>query len=279
MTPKNIIIKIMVDNKANAGLMKEHGYSTWIEVFGQRILFDTGQGKALIHNSAALECDLSLADALILSHGHYDHTGGVSYIIKHNPGIKIYCHSHVILSRYSNWDVAAPQEISMPAIDKSALLNLPAEQVCWVTQPLQMSSNIGVSGPIPREHPLEDTGGPFFLDLEGIRPDPLEDDMALWIQSDQGLVIITGCCHSGLINTTNHIRRISRQDKISAVIGGFHLANASHKRLETTCQALQEWHVDTIIPCHCTGDEAVAYMQDELGKKVTPGYAGMFLEL
>jgi len=74
MTGNNITIKILVDNKANADLMKEPGFAAWIEAFGHKILFDTGQGEVLIHNAAALGCDLSLADSLILSHGHYDHT-------------------------------------------------------------------------------------------------------------------------------------------------------------------------------------------------------------
>jgi 7,8-dihydropterin-6-yl-methyl-4-(beta-D-ribofuranosyl)aminobenzene 5'-phosphate synthase len=78
-----------------------------------------------------------------------------------------------------------------------------------------------------------------------------------------------------LINTVNHVRRISGQERISAIIGGLHLVNASRQRLEATCQALKEWNVDTIIPCHCTGEEAVACMQNELSGKVIQGYAGL----
>ena len=275
MTGNNITIRILVDNKANADLMKEHGFAAWIEAFGYRILFDTGQGKALPHNSAALGCDLSLADALILSHGHYDHTGGLEHVLKHNPDIKIYCHSHVVHTRYSIQDGTAPQDISMPQSDRSVIFSLPKEQVCWTNHPQRIYANIGLSGPIPQIHPLEKINVPFFLDPEGTRPDPIEDDMALWIQSDRGLIIITGCCHSGLINTVNHIRRISGQERITTIIGGLHLANASSQRLEATCKLLKAWDIDTIIPCHCTGDEAVAFMQNELGQKVIPGYAGL----
>jgi len=275
MTGNNITIKILVDNKANAGLMKEHGFAIWIEAYGHKILFDTGQGKALIHNSAELGCDLSLADALILSHGHYDHTGGVPFVFQCNPNIKIYYHSHVVRTRYVIRDTTGPKEITMPQETKTAILGLPASQACRIAHPFRIYDNIGLSGPIPKMQSFEDTSGPFFLDPEGTRPDPLEDDMALWIQSDRGLIIITGCCHSGLINTVNHVCRVSGQEKIFAVIGGFHLAHASHQRLEASCQALQGWNVDTIIPCHCTGDEAVAYLQNKLGEKVIVGYAGM----
>jgi 7,8-dihydropterin-6-yl-methyl-4-(beta-D-ribofuranosyl)aminobenzene 5'-phosphate synthase len=272
-------ICILVDNRTQSALIKEHGFSAWIETFGHKILFDTGQGKALIYNSAELGCDLSLADALILSHGHYDHSGGVPYVLKRNPNISIYCHSHAIDTRYVIRDGTLPKDISIPQEAKLAILGLPTEQVCQIAHPERIYPNIGLSGPIPQSHPLENISGPFYLDPEGTRQDPLEDDMAMWIQSDRGLVIITGCCHSGLISTVNHVRRVSGQEKISAIIGGFHLAHTSLQRLEATCQALQEWNVDTIIPCHCTGDEAVALMQNKLGGKVIQGYAGMILKI
>jgi 7,8-dihydropterin-6-yl-methyl-4-(beta-D-ribofuranosyl)aminobenzene 5'-phosphate synthase len=100
------------------------------------------------------------------------------------------------------------KDISMTQEAKAAILSLPAEQSCRITHPQRIYVKIGSSSPIPRIHLLEDTGGPFFLDPEGTRPDPIEDDMALWFESDRGLVIITGCCHSGLINTVSHIRQI-----------------------------------------------------------------------
>ena len=279
MKMDSVQISILIDNNAGVDLMNEHGFSLWIVVSGRKILFDTGQGKALIPNSGALGCNLSLVDALILSHGHYDHTGGVSYVLNQNPSIKIYYHSNVFHTRYSIRDRTVPKDISMPQEVKNAILGLPPDQSCQVAHPQRIYDNIWLSGPIPRMQPFEETSGPFFLDPEGTRPDPIEDDMVMWIQSNRGLVIITGCCHSGLINTVNHVRRISGQEKISAIIGGFHLANASRERLEATCQAFQEWSVDTIVPCHCTGDEAVALIQNKLGGKVTRGCAGMSLKL
>jgi 7,8-dihydropterin-6-yl-methyl-4-(beta-D-ribofuranosyl)aminobenzene 5'-phosphate synthase len=275
MGPKNLFINILVDNKAASGLMSEHGVSVWIEAFGKRILFDTGQGKALLANAAALGIDLSMPDALVLSHGHYDHTGGITQVLKRNPAIKVYCHSNGVISRYSIHDATAPKNISMPDVQKSTILNLPTEQIFWTAHPLRMYPTIGLSGPIPQSNSIENVGCSFFLDPEGMRSDSIEDEMALWIQSDRGLVIVTGCCHSGLINTVNHVRRISGQEKISAIIGGLHLENASRQRLEVTCHALEEWDIDTIIPCHCTGDEAVTFMQNKLGGRVLPGYAGL----
>jgi 7,8-dihydropterin-6-yl-methyl-4-(beta-D-ribofuranosyl)aminobenzene 5'-phosphate synthase len=275
MAGNKITVKILVDNKAIEGLRTEHGFSALIEASGRRILFDTGQATALLHNSSALGCDLSLIDVLILSHGHYDHTGGVAQILRQNSSLKIYCHARVVQARYSIREGADPREISMPAEARTAILNLPAERVCWCSHPERIYSGAGVSGPIPAVHPLERTGAPFFLDPEGMHPDFFEDEQALWVQSERGLVIMTGCCHSGLISTVNHVRRISDQQNICAVIGGFHLKGASRQRLEATAQALSERDIEAIIPCHCTGDEAVDFLRNRLGEKVIPGYAGL----
>ncbi len=130
-------------------------------------------------------------------------------MLNQNASIKIYYHSNVFHTRYSIRNKIAPKDISMPKEVKTAILGLPAEQSCRITHSQHIYDNIGLSCPIPRIHLFEDTGVPFFLDPEGMLPDPIEDDMALWIESDRGLVIITGCCHSGLINTVNYIRRIS----------------------------------------------------------------------
>ncbi|MBN1398873.1 MAG: MBL fold metallo-hydrolase [Bacteroidetes bacterium] len=275
MNENDVVIKILVDNKAEDGLLKEHGFSAWIEAYGRKILFDTGQGNALAKNSEFLKCDLSLADILILSHGHYDHTGGMAYVLKQNPDIKIFCHPKIGTIRYSIREGANPKDISMPEEIRSVFFGLSAGQIKQIDKPESISGNIGLSGFIPRKDPLEDTGGPFFLDPAGKQPDIIEDDMALWINSDNGLIIITGCCHSGLINTIEYILKISGQKKIHAVIGGFHLANASALRLEATCEALQKWNAEQIIACHCTGDEAAAFLRKKIGTKVIQGYAGM----
>lgn len=128
-------------------------------------------------------------------------------------------------------------------------------------------------------HPLEDTGGPFFLDPEGNRSDPLADDMAVWITTDRGLIILTGCCHAGLINTVEHIRSVSAVDRVFGIVGGLHLVNASEARLAATCSALRRWDPDFVVPCNCTGEQAVATLCAELGNKVLPGFAGFELVL
>ncbi len=121
---------------------------------------------------------------------------------------------------------------------------------------------------------LFDTGGPFSLDPEGKRPDPIEDDLALWIRTGAGAIVCLGCAHAGLVNTLSRIRRLTGDGKIRAVIGGFHLLNASSARLGLTADFLRRLGPELVVPCHCTGDAATAELRDALGKAVSPGRVG-----
>ena len=102
----------------------------------------------------------------------------------------------------------------------------------------------------------------------------IDDDLALWIRTNQGLVVCLGCCHAGLVNTLHHVRTISGTDRIRAIIGGLHLLNADDRRIEQTVDALRSFSPRAIIPCHCTGDNALALLLNALGERVVPGSAG-----
>ncbi len=271
----NIKITILVDNRiSRLELQAEHGFALWIENEGKRILFDTGQGGALEKNAKMLGIDLGKTDMVVLSHGHYDHSGGLAKVLRHAAAVELYCHPGVILPRYSMKNgIATP--VHMPQDSMAAMDRLPPAQLHWLQQPFRLSARIGLSGPIPRSTNYEDAGGPFFLDPKGKRPDPFSDDLALWMQTQSGLVVCVGCSHAGLVNTLDHVRRQNNGQKIRAVIGGFHLVNASSRRLSETISALRRLEVQLVVPCHCTGDLAMAELEDSLGKKVMSGAAGM----
>jgi len=266
-------ITILVDNQVGDGLIAEHGLSMWIETSERCILFDTGQKDALEYNAQRLGVDLSRADMLVLSHGHYDHTGAIPYVLQQAPHVPIYAHPEVTHLCYS-MKTGHPKSIQMPQKSIEAINNLPRQQLHGVQEPLWLSENMGLTGPIPRETDYEDTGGAFFLDQEGQQPDPIKDDLALWIKTDTGLVVCVGCCHAGLVNTLRYIQQVTKGQKIRAVIGGFHLLNASQHRLDQTIAALQVIHPATLIPCHCTGEYPTAVLCDTFGECVSPGKAG-----
>jgi 7,8-dihydropterin-6-yl-methyl-4-(beta-D-ribofuranosyl)aminobenzene 5'-phosphate synthase len=271
--PDAAAITILVDNRADQGLVSEHGFSAWIEVAGRRLLFDTGQGPALPGNADRLNVDLREADILVLGHGHYDHTGGKPLVVERGSAVQVYLHPAATGPRYSIREGAA-RSIAMPEAAKAALYSIPGARAHWITRALEVAAGVGLAGPIPRLTDCEDVGGPFFVDPEATHADPILDDQALWIRTDAGLVVIVGCGYAGLINTLRHVTRLSGEPRDHAVMGGFHLASASSSRIEGTIAELRALNPDLIVPCHCTGGAAVERLKQTFGERVVPGSAG-----
>lgn len=273
---RDIELSLLVDNQALEGLVVEHGFSAWITVGATNILYDTGAGSALLPNAASLGIDLSRTGLLVLSHGHYDHTGGITDVLASSSSVELYAARGVSVARYSCHPDLPVRSIGMSAVNQHAILSLPTAQVHELHAPMYLADGIGLTGPIPRYCDFEDTGGPFFLDAQKTTADLIEDDQALWFETRGGLVIVLGCCHSGIVNTVDYIRQVSGIAKVRGIVGGLHLLNASSLRMEGTVHALRALKVDFLIPCHCTGEDAVAQLRQGLGADVVrPACAGM----
>ena len=163
MTMTHASLQIVVDNRAESGLENEHGLSMWIEVDGKHILFDTGTGKIVESNAGKLGIDMYSADLLVLSHGHYDHTGGVGCFLQHSRQGHVYCHPGAVMPRYAVRN-GTGTPIHMPHESIAAIDKLSEKRLHWVQDPLHLGDNIGLTGYIPRKMSFEDTGGPFYFD-------------------------------------------------------------------------------------------------------------------
>ena len=270
---KNCSITILSDNIADSNLESEHGFSLLLQTPNGSLLFDAGQDRVLFHNAQKLDIDLRRIDKFVLSHGHYDHCGGIAELLRINPALKVFMHPGATVKRYSCHPDKPVKEISMPEDIRKKLALHPA--VFPITAPVEILAKVWATGEVPRRKSFEDTGGPFFLDVEKETPDPIIDDLSLWVETPSGLVILLGCCHSGLVNTVEHIQKVSGANKIAGIIGGMHLLHASAERIEKTCKKLAQWRPEFIMPCHCTGEVPTKIMHSRLGDRVTQGYAGM----
>jgi len=271
---------LLVDNLAQAGLAVEHGFSAWIDIGGMRILFDTGAGAALLPNAHRLGIDLGRADALVLSHGHYDHTGGLAQVLALRPDLPLYFGQGMAMARCSCHSGVPVRNIGIRDEDYRVLRALPPEQTRELHAPCELMPHVGLTGPIPRWHPLEDAGGPFFFDGSKQLADPIGDDMAMWFVTERGLVIVTGCCHSGLLNTINYARQITGCERVCGIVGGLHLLHASTERLQATLAGLLALQLDFLIPVHCTGEAQTEALWMALGKSVVKSaQAGMAFTL
>ena len=250
----DICITTLVENTTSSqGLLAEHGLSFWIEYGNRYVLFDTGQSDFLVRNAKTLNIDLAQADAIVLSHGHYDHTGGLSTVLDIAPKALLYLHPAAIEPKFSR-SRHKPCPIGMPDLVKKTIRS---RQVIWTEFQTKVFDGIGLTGQVPRINSFEDSGGPFFLD-EGCRqPDPLLDDQALFIESSKGLIVVFGCAHAGVVNTLQRISNIKPSKNFYAVMGGMHLVNADPERIERTITAFREYDLQKIGPAHCTGSNAV----------------------
>lgn len=275
-----IRITCLIDNLIvqDSRLFAEHGLSIHIETSDGRILFDTGQsGKILSHNARMLGIDLAQIDALVISHAHYDHTGGLRRILQ-SIGLRIplYAHPDIFRPRFS-MKQGAYQSIGLGVTREDLEEKL---TVSLSSVPEQVLPNVWTTGGIVERPYFEGRSAHHFVRSNGThRPDPYQDDMSLVIETEGGLVVICGCCHAGLLNTLRHVRNVFGRE-ITAVIGGFHLISASDAEIETAIEELRtHYHTPRLYPGHCTGERAMIALTRAFGDVVCTLRAGLRIDL
>jgi len=254
---------ILSDRQPHApDLQSEHGLSILIEHNDARILFDTGHTDVALHNAQKLGISFKDLTAVVLSHGHYDHTGGLAHLDPVLPEhVRIYAHPDALLTRYSRHTDGSIHEIGMTQASR-AILDKRQDDIIWVKQRREIATGIWLSGPIPRLSPFENDSGDFWLDEQCTRPDRLIDDMALWIQEPEGITVFCGCAHAGIVNTVAMIRIRNPHVPVCSVIGGFHLKHANPTRLYATTSYLESCGVRELLPLHCSGDKIEGWTRD-----------------
>jgi len=271
----NLNITAIVENTAGTlDAAGEWGLALWIEADDRRILSDTGQGHTLLHNARLLGIDVATAEALVISHGHSDHTGGIAALMDAGFRGKTYIHPAALSGKYQREKTPPHRAKGISPASHRALLSRVAD-VIESPQPTEIASGVIVTGAIPRRNTYEDIPDPFFLDENCTLLDPLIDDQALLIETHRGWAVITGCGHSGLINILNYAKELIGNSRIAAVIGGLHLFRASAERIKATTENLRAFGVELIAPCHCSGFEATGALQNQFGSRVVALRAGL----
>ena len=272
-------ITVLLENSVHrAGLRAEHGFSAHIRRGGNSILFDAGQTGLVASNAAALGIDLGGVEAVALSHGHYDHTGGLEAVLDAAPGARVFLHPEAFAAKYSRGSDGHARFIGMSGAI-AAKVRSRENQVIPTPSPAQIGDGVFVTGEVPRLTWFEDVGGAFFLDAECARPDPLQDDQALVVDLGSELAVVLGCGHAGVVNTLEHARALMGGKPVRAVLGGMHLGSASEHRLEETVRYLQGLDLRLLAPAHCTGWAATARLLQAFPSVCRPADVGARFEL
>ncbi|NLX90000.1 MAG: MBL fold metallo-hydrolase [Firmicutes bacterium] len=278
--PEKVKITILCENSVPypaSGVLGEHGLAMLLETDTKRILFDTGGGMTLLQNAKVLNVDLKNLDALVLSHGHYDHTGGLKALLQNYGGcLDIYAHPDIFEAKYHLIEGKEPKKIGLPWT-KEELEDLGA---CFhlAREPRKLSGGVLLTGEIPRRE-KEEEGTIKELCRQNpdgsLVPDPFFDDQAIIVESPEGMIVLLGCTHSGLINTLKYAAELTENEKIRACIGGTHLVAASKERLGYTLKELEKFNVQQIAPCHCTGFHAAFIFYQFFKERFIYGSAGI----
>lgn len=265
-------VLFLVENTTNIpGIKGEYGLSLLVKIDGRGILFDAGLAEAACHNMKVMGIQPGDIEEVALSHGHFDHTGGLGPVLDYIGGRKVYLHPDALLPKFVQWE-NTKRYIGMP--ERSELEKLGAEFVLS-REPLELMPGLMITGEVPRTNDFEDTGGDFWTTKEGKDiPDLLLDDQSLIIDRPEGLIVISGCAHSGMINTLDFAVKLTGRKKIQAWVGGTHLMTAKESRLAKTIDKLKAYDIEKIVIAHCTGLYPTLRMSSELGSRVVKGESG-----
>ena len=271
------IVTVVEDTAGHVNILAEHGLCLWIEADGKRVLIDTSQGFVLNHNAERLGVDLSSVEAVVLTHGHYDHTGALAAVLKAAGDVPVYAHAMALEPKYARMPDGQARSIGIPE-DGERVLRAGGPQLHLTAEPERITDDIVVIGQVPRTNDFEDTGGPFFLDENCTQPDPLIDDQGVVLDGPNGLVVVVGCAHSGIVNILDYVTKLFPDRPFAAVVGGLHLLRATPDRMNRTVAALRRLGVGRIVAGHCTGWKACARLAGEFGEHFVPLNAGTVVE-
>ena len=254
------------------GLTGEHGICFLIETGTKKILFDTGQGLVLTNNAKVLNIDLKEIDTVILSHGHYDHAGGLQSLVELNHEFTLVAHPDAFDKKMMFFN---EQYIPVGMQLDKAYLESKGVTIQLEKGPVEITEGVTTTGEIPLKTDFEKVETVFYTETDNNKiPDTIADDQSLILNTDKGTVVLLGCAHRGLINILNHVSTLTGSKKIHTIMGGLHLVNASESKLKKIIGCMHDFDLQKVGVSHCTGINATIAIANEFKEKFFLNTAG-----
>ncbi len=296
------ITTLIENTKQDDNLVNEHGLSLFIETDDKKILLDTGASDNFIHNAEKLGVNIKDIDYIIISHGHYDHASGIKGILGINKKASVYMHVNATGEHYGNIGAKLTgimSSLAYPLVKKSPLfskyigidisvVSRYEKRIKFITDFRKIDDNIFAITDIPKKYPIPE-GNKFLLVKKGrmLFFDDFSHEIVLVVKENNGLVVFSGCCHNGILNIIDAVRKNFISEPIKAVIGGFHLEMRSGKNdiagtkedIELVARGLAEKNIAEIHTGHCTGEKAFEILRSTIGDNVHRLYTGCKIEI
>lgn len=279
--PGSVKLTVVCENTVGRPLplLGEHGFACLVDAPGGRLLFDTGRGGSLLHNLETLGIDPMSIDAVVLSHGHDDHTGGLLPLLRQIGIRPVFAHRGIFAERYF---VKGAEQRSIGLSASCAELEAAGARFRFLEECSELAKGLWFSGSIPRISPIESGDPSLVLKEAGIGgwiQDPFEDDAALAIETTRGLVVLLGCAHAGLINTVEHFSRQLGNRPLHAIIGGTHLGPVGEPQFAATLDYLAGLDDVRFGVGHCTGQVRAARLFNRFPGQVYFASVGSVFEV
>lgn len=265
-------------NTGHEELICEHGLSFFLEVQGKKLLFDTGATGAFIDNAKALGIDLAATDEVIISHAHFDHSGGVKRLLAEYPAVR----SFVLAQEYFEPKykrIGEEVRYIGSRFDQKDLEQADA-RVLWVSATTALCRGVYLIKGFMRDTAYETMNPDFVLadKMGGYCTDPFEDEIALAVETPHGLVVVVGCSHCGVVNLLHTVSAVLHKP-IYGVVGGSHLMDAPDSRIQQTVADLKQMGLRRLWLSHCTGEGAAACFAEAFGHAYQDNHTGSVIEL
>ena len=259
----------------------EHGFSAYIETDQGNYLFDTGSGHSIVANSLTLNKDLKSIRKIFLSHGHFDHTGGLPEVLKLKENVDVHAHHHIFLDRIhviKEYGKETKRFVGIPY--KKSYLEFFGANFILNKDFVEVEKGMFLTGEVPRKTTFEKPDPRLFSEIDGkMAQDIFLDDQSLILDTEKGLVVILGCAHAGTINILDHVIDKTGKENFYAIMGGTHLDFLTPEQLQESIKSLKEMEIEQIGVSHCTGMRAAFRLHQEFGDRFFYGCVGSVLEV
>ena len=266
-------IQILCDNNIEGvDFLGEHGFAAHVIHPTGKLLFDTGQGHTLAHNQKTSGVCLTNIGAVVLSHGHYDHTGGLAWVLEQTGPIAVHAHP-AMFSRHLARAAGATRFVGCPL--KREELEAAGARFSFHTETNEIASGVWfITGYDRRADQTPEDSKLLLDDADGPVPDPMADDASLLLQTASGPVLLLGCAHGGVLNILDHVRAHLGIQRLHAVLGGTHLMFFAPAQVGMVIEAFEALDVGLVGVSHCTGDKAAIQLAQHFGGRYRRAAAG-----